>query len=854
MKKTLLAALFIFINSILFAQTPGTLWSSVYSNKAADEYDYVYGCDMDDLGNIYVCGMMMGAYEGGLLVMKINPAIKKHLWTKLFHFDSVFLNDKATSCIVRDTFLYVAGRWINDSESRNELEIIKYNTNTGDSIWAKHYAIENENIDEYFSCEVDTNGFLYVFTGMNAPILMKIDCSSGDTLWTCTFPLLSTGPIGRALTIDRNNYLYGVGSLDGNLLYIKYNDQGDTVWTDTLDLTGWNNQLAGCTIDNSSLYAVGKVNNGVNDDFAVLKINPVNGDTVWMRTYNSPYNGDDAARTCKLGKDGYLYVTGCSFDGSYYDFLTIKYDTATGNPVWVNRNDSYGTDAELAGSIGCEIDQYGNIYTIGTYVWPSQRDFDALLIKYDADTGDSLIVNRYNKPTESEDDICDGVLLGDDLLFVGGATCTNAKTLIVKYDVLTKDTLCSYRLDEDAPNSYNYPYGCGADLAGNLFISGWADYNKYLAKINMNIPDTFWVKRYDDLGMKIIKIVSDKDGSIYFAGSLDSSFAVIKFDSLCQDTIWKEPISDGSGYSSLANDIVIDETGGVYASGRTGGVLYNTTCDYFAVKLDASSGDTVWTKTFDAGSTDIPSACAVDTSGFYMAGSCRKNEDSTFYAMVVKYNKMSGDTVWARWFKLADKQQVDGNDVVSDGKGGLYLIGGAYDASYNLTVLAVKFDVITGDTIWTYTYPCSSDSNALGKVGAIDANGNLFIGGNAWSELGGDTDWLVIQLDTKTGISIEPKSFSEKNRFVLNDPSPNPFSENMRISFQLDREEKAVMKVYNISGQVVKTILNEVRTAGQYLVSWDGNDDTGHQVASGVYICELQAGNKQAAQKMIKLK
>ncbi|MFQ6002794.1 MAG: FlgD immunoglobulin-like domain containing protein [Candidatus Zixiibacteriota bacterium] len=62
------------------------------------------------------------------------------------------------------------------------------------------------------------------------------------------------------------------------------------------------------------------------------------------------------------------------------------------------------------------------------------------------------------------------------------------------------------------------------------------------------------------------------------------------------------------------------------------------------------------------------------------------------------------------------------------------------------------------------------------------------------------------------------------------------------------------MKIYNVLGQLVRTLVNEPKESGTYEVIWDGRDDNGNEVASGIYFYRLQAGDFTEAKKMLLLR
>ena len=62
------------------------------------------------------------------------------------------------------------------------------------------------------------------------------------------------------------------------------------------------------------------------------------------------------------------------------------------------------------------------------------------------------------------------------------------------------------------------------------------------------------------------------------------------------------------------------------------------------------------------------------------------------------------------------------------------------------------------------------------------------------------------------------------------------------------------LDVYDVKGALVRTLLDERREAGRYEVTWDGRDDGGRRVASGVYLYRLEAGGKEESRRMVLVK
>ncbi len=93
--------------------------------------------------------------------------------------------------------------------------------------------------------------------------------------------------------------------------------------------------------------------------------------------------------------------------------------------------------------------------------------------------------------------------------------------------------------------------------------------------------------------------------------------------------------------------------------------------------------------------------------------------------------------------------------------------------------------------------------------------------------------------------------------FALAQNSPNPFNPSTTISYSVPEGQNGVqvrLDVYDLRGQRVRSLVNEARDAGTYTVFWNGTDERGGRVASGVYFYRLQAGGFVQTRKMVMLK
>jgi photosystem II stability/assembly factor-like uncharacterized protein len=83
---------------------------------------------------------------------------------------------------------------------------------------------------------------------------------------------------------------------------------------------------------------------------------------------------------------------------------------------------------------------------------------------------------------------------------------------------------------------------------------------------------------------------------------------------------------------------------------------------------------------------------------------------------------------------------------------------------------------------------------------------------------------------------------------------PNPFNPNTTIRFALSGRTRISLTIHDIGGAVVRQLVNDEVAAGQHSVSWDGMNDSGHRVSSGIYLCHITTDSRSTARKMIMLK
>jgi hypothetical protein len=102
--------------------------------------------------------------------------------------------------------------------------------------------------------------------------------------------------------------------------------------------------------------------------------------------------------------------------------------------------------------------------------------------------------------------------------------------------------------------------------------------------------------------------------------------------------------------------------------------------------------------------------------------------------------------------------------------------------------------------------------------------------------------------------SSEETSVSHPTEFNLEQNYPNPFNPETAIKFSLKEDAWVTLRIYNVLGQVVTTLVNEQKPAGEYVISWNGKNQHNDDVASGVYFYRIKAGDYESVRRMTLLR
>jgi len=176
--------------------------------------------------------------------------------------------------------------------------------------------------------------------------------------------------------------------------------------------------------------------------------------------------------------------------------------------------------------------------------------------------------------------------------------------------------------------------------------------------------------------------------------------------------------------------------------------------------------------------------------------------------------------------------------------------------------------------VWSFHIEAYGDVTSLGTMTiSWPADGELFVPTEGYSvvlhDLSTGADVNMVEEpsytfhesgDTRdfeivvTRIAADVEQLAIPTTYALSQNYPNPFNAATAVNYALPENTDVVLEIYNLLGQKVVTLVDENQEAGYYSIIWDGMDDDGVPVPTGVYLYKLRAGNFVETKKMVLLK
>ncbi len=536
----------------------------------------------------------------------------------------------------------------------------------------------------------------------------------------------------------------------------------------------------------------------------------------WVQTFS---NGNN--RAMALDNAGNIYTTGLHYDGTIRRALLLKYDP-TGALLWsqtllIGSSDTYG--------YALAIDGNGDVIIAGR-----------------ADVSQSVqgFIAKYN---------------------ASGANLWSQTTAGRNYDIDVDASGNVYVMSViSLTNGSETPMIARHSASG---VQQWAVNSPSNRTSNKIVVKGEYVYV---TGQAYINLGKNPNGPITGVTS------TVMYNAANGAQVWVANYPDPDG--SYGVDLVVDGSGNVYATGlvwtkagKQGKTTYRNP-NWITLKYNAS-GVQQWVKTYDGNATEIrcdnllscnnltpydrPGCIALDNSGniivtgvSYTTSTVGGNQYTSLDMTVVKYNT-AGTQQWASTYDGPQHTDDWVSSITTSASGSIY-IAGVVDEGTNQIATSVKFNA-SGVQQWVAGY----DLNVLGyrtlaNSIKLDNTGNVYMAGSM-STTGDGKAFLIKYSQTGT-----PKSSAGDQRPVpdgatLDQNYPNPFNPSTTISYSLVEESPVVLKVSNVLGMEVATLVNEVRSAGTHTVVFHAEG-----LESGMYTYELTANGRKQSKRMMLLK
>lgn len=526
----------------------------------------------------------------------------------------------------------------------------------------------------------------------------------------------------------------------------------------------------------------------------------------WVAEYSEGPGLTSEGKCIAADKDGNVYVAGVSFTYSTSDdILLIKY-SPQGETLWIRKYDGgYAYSAESPRDM--ILDQQGNVYITGAIWGTGTANWDYITIKYSPD-GDIIWVRKYTGPS-------------------------------------------TYR---------DFPSAMTINDSGYIYVTGGSGQSQYASDYvtikYSSAGDSIWVKRYNapyDSNDIATDIVVDKNGNVYVTGISwepdttvpgwwQYNFTTLKY-SHTGELLWENRLGPTCPYLDWAGGsvhIAIDKDSNVIVSGSRAGCC----CSWVHLTAKYSQqGQLLWSKAYKGFSYDI----GVDSQSNIIVVGPTESGDSTLTDFLLVKFSTDGESLWTSRFNDPINSNVYGSLSNVDIDGNIYVSGSIHDSVATYDVATAKFSQ-TGNLEWQITYDKSDVDYP--KDLTIDTAGSVYITGS--SEVWGQIQSLfVVKYSPVITDASDNKQGIIPTIWSLSQNYPNPFNPSTTIRFTLPISGHVSLEIFNILGQRVKTVMNENLSAGYQQITWDGTDQHGKQVASGIYFYRLQTNDFSETKKMV---
>lgn len=350
------------------------LWSQTY-NGAGNGNDYAADVQIDNVGNVYICGTYYknSTDSNNAIVIKYNTA-GTHKWTQTFNGAGSRHDGLAAVQVAGNAVVTVGTTWKNSTNKFDYLAI-RYDS-SGNQIWSQTW--DHNNLNDV-AVNLWNNGTkVYIAGGAQSAVttykygVVNVKASDGSVQGSTVTGGTAFGFDQLTdIQMDQSGFIYLTGGvINTGTVYdiktVKLDTALNIIWSATYASSGaYNDVGTGLAIDQvGNVIVTGyRTSSTSGQDYVTVKYSSA-GTQRWAVTWDGGLNLQDSATAIVVNPTdtNKIYVTGSSWNGTSKDYWTLKYDGA-GNLKWdIGFNNTYNTD-DRATSIA--LDTLGNVIVAG---------------------------------------------------------------------------------------------------------------------------------------------------------------------------------------------------------------------------------------------------------------------------------------------------------------------------------------------------------------------------------------------------------------------------------------------------------------------------------------------------------
>ena len=374
----------------------------------------------------------------------------------------------------------------------------------------------------------------------------------------------------------------------------------------------------------------------------------------------------------------------------------------------------------------------------------------------------------------------------------------------------------------------------GYCIAGYTSSFGSGGSDVYLVKTN-SAGNQVWSKTYGGTSSEFgyaMEQTSDSGfvivGQTYSYGVGGADIYLIKTNAF-GDTLWTRTYG-GASYD-VAYSVQQTNEGGYILTGWT--YSFGTAGDIYLVKTN-STGDTLWTKVYGGNDADWGnSVVQTADSGFIIAGWTSSYGAGSEDCYLIKTNSQ-GDTVWTKTFGGAAKDRAYAVRQTDDGgyiTAGLTASYGNGQTDYYL----IKTDA-NGNFLWSRTFGKIDFDEAYGMD--LTSDGGFVTTGTSYTVVTPFSyDLSIVKTNSSGLVGIFERTIADiPQQYQLFQNYPNPFNPSTTIRYSVPVASSVRIKIYNMLGQEIISLVEGFQPAGEYEVPFNANG-----LSSGVYFYRMEA-------------